>query len=421
MNRQVADIAIIGGGVVGLGTAYELARQGVRRIAVFEKANLASGTSGGSAGVVCLHNLGEIYVYLTLMGYRRIQYFHREHGLRFEAWGSLSVIYDPAPFPPASDPYWKFDRGEDSIYAHQLLDRSSLLARYPWLDNERVRGGIFYPNQGFIDPYELVGLYERLLTESGYVSIYRNTPVLEIRTDHDRITQLVTRRGSWIVGQVINAGGPWGRKIAQLAGSDVPLTPQRIQVCVATAFDDGVTEAPLFSIPEQVDGEGVWCRGEWGGTLLFGQHHNATRSDWPAVDPDFVNRINDPGYPSSVESVYRQYIRVPRSKFLNGWTCVYGTTADGFPIISRDQRLTNFYHALGMNGHGITIHGGVASCVAELILRGTTTIDVSDIVGEPATLDFSVLDVGRFERRALLTFELPQVLHQTTIRKCPAH
>ena len=116
------------------------------------------------------------------------------------------------------------------------------------------------------------------------------------------------------------------------------LTPQRIQVCVATGFDDGVTTAPLTSVPESVDNEGVWCRGELGGTLLFGQHHHTTKEGY-TVDPDYVNRVNDRGLSRRVEAVYRRYYRLPKSVFLNGWCCVYGTTEDGFPIISRDARL----------------------------------------------------------------------------------
>jgi sarcosine oxidase subunit beta len=219
---------------------------------------------------------------------------------------------------------------------------------------------------------------------------------------------LVTRRGAWQAGKVINAGGPWGAKIAALAGSALALTPQRIQVCVATAFDDGVTNAPLTSVPESVEGEGVWCRGELGGTLLFGQHHHTTKEGF-TVDPDYVNRINDPSYPRAVEQVYRRYWRLPKSLFLNGWCCVYGTTADGFPIVSRDARLSNFYHVVGMNGHGMTCHAGIAQATAEMVLRDSTQLDVSAVMGHPATLDFSVLAADRFEQGKPLTFELEPV------------
>jgi sarcosine oxidase subunit beta len=250
-----------------------------------------------------------------------------------------------------------------------------------------------------------VATYERLALETGRVEVWKNTPVLQIRAAGERITTVVTRRGACEAGQVLNAAGPWGAKVAALAGSQLALTPQRIQVCVATAFDDGLEQAPLTGVPESVDGEGVWCRGELGGTLLFGQHHHTTRPGF-SVDPDHVNRANDDGYPAAVERVYRRYWKLPNSVFLNGWCCVYGTTADGFPIISRDERLQNFYHAVGLNGHGMTCHTGVALAAAELVLRGGTAVDLAPICGVPERLDIAALDAGRFARGDALDFEL---------------
>jgi sarcosine oxidase subunit beta len=403
---RTADIAIIGGGIIGMSCAYELARQGAGRIVLFDRQNPASGTTGGSAGVICPVDLGELYAYLVLLGYARIQQFRQEHDFGFHPWGTLRVIYEPGAFPPPPHAYaQRFGGDADSIYYQTLLDRDELVRRYPWIGPERVAGGVLFSNQGFVDPYELVDLYERLACATGRVEICRNTPVLQIRTQGDRIATLVTRRGAWQVGQVLNAGGPWGAKIAALAGSELALTPQRIQVCVATGFDDGVDSAPLTGVPESVDGESVWCRGELGGALLFGQHHHKTKSGY-TVDPDYANRVNDPEYPRAVEQVYRRYWRLPRSVFLNGWCCVYGTTEDGYPIISRDLRLQNFYHAVGMNGHGITIHAGVAQAVAALLLRGSADLDLSGVLGKPWRMDFSALDAGRFARGALLDFEL---------------
>lgn len=403
---RTADIAVIGGGIIGMSCAYELARQGAGRVVLFDKQNPASGTTGGSAGVICLHDMGPLYAQLTLIGYARIRELRQAYDFTFHPWGSLGVVYEPSPFPPVPNPYAeRFGGGDDSIYARECLDPESLLRRFPWIKPEGVRGGLFYPNQGFLDPYDLVDLYERLALETGRVEVHRNTPVLQIRTSGERIQTLVTRRGAWQAGAVLNAGGPWGAKIAALAGSELALTPQRIQVCVATAFDDGVDQCPLTGVPAPVDGAGVWCRGELGGTLLFGQHWHSTRPGF-TVDPDHVNWVNDPEYPAAVEQVYRRYWRLPRSVFLNGWCCVYGTTEDGFPILSRDLRLANLYHAVGLNGHGITCHAGVALAVAELMLQGRTEVDLEPILGRAERMEFSALDAERFARGEPLDFTL---------------
>ena len=397
-----ADIAVIGGGIIGTSCAYELAKRGAK-VVLFEKEGPAAGTSGRSAGVICRHEQGPIYVRLTLVGYQRIAEFRREHGFTFNPWGGLSVIWEPREFPPedpAADLYGAAGAG---IYQQEILGRDALLARFPWIKPEGVLGGVFQPNIGFIDPYELIDLYRRLLAAMPDVELSYGNPVLQIRRAGDRVVALATRKGLWHVGAVLNAGGPWGARLAALAGTQIALTPQRVQVCVATAYDDGEYRAPLTGVPGAVvDGAGVWCRGERGGAMIFGQHIDATRPDWPIEDPDRFSRANDPGYPEAVERAYRQYYRLPKAAFLGGWCCVYGTTEDGFPIVSRDTQVRNLYHAIGMNGHGMTIHAGVARCVAQLLLHGSTRVDVSDVMPWPETLDFTCLDMARFERRELL-------------------
>jgi sarcosine oxidase subunit beta len=403
---STADIAIIGGGIIGSSCAYELARRGAGRIVLFEKEGPASGTSGRSAGVICRCDLGPIYVRLTLVGYQRIAEFRREHGFGFAPWGGLQVVWEPGEFPNRAPAFDLYATGSQGLYVREQLGRDELLARFPWIKPHGVRGGYFEPNTGFINPYDLIDLYRRLLGELPDVELSYYNPVLEVRRSGDRITEIATRKGLWRVGQVLNAGGPWGARLAGLAGTEVKLTPQRVQVCVATAYDDGDYQGPLTNVPGNVvDGDGVWCRGEIGGAFLFGQHHHATRPELPTEDPDHFNRGNEPGYPQAVERIYRQYYRIPHAAFHAGWSCVYGTTEDGYPIIARDTQVENLSHALGMNGHGMTIHAGVARCVAQLLLTEDPFVDVSDVMPWPATIDLRQLAMDRFKRGALLDLQ----------------
>lgn len=404
---QSADIAIIGGGIVGLACAYELGRQDAGRIVLFDKMAPASGTTGGSGGVICRHDMGEIYAVLSLLGYERVRKLAAEHNFGFCNWGVIHLIREPDSPPSEPDAYHqRFGSGrKDDLYYNKFLDLETLVSRYPWIHTDGIRGGINYPAQGFVNPHELAMVYGRLAQATGRVEIFPTTPVLDIRTRDDRIHTVVTRRGAWEVGQVLNAGGPWGGKVAELAGTSLALSPQRIQVCLATTFDDKVAMPPLLGMGVTLDGEGIWCRGEHGNTMIFAEHRDTTRPD-RAVDPDHVNRINDPDFPGRVETLYRSLFHFPKSVFLNGWCCVYGSTEDGYPIVARDGRLDNFYHAVGMNGHGITCSGGVSQMIAQLMLRDSSILDVSHVFPQSTVLDFSGLDNERFERGELFDFQL---------------
>jgi sarcosine oxidase subunit beta len=407
MTQQTADIAIIGGGIVGLACAYELSLQGAGRIVLFDKMAPASGTTGGSGGVICRHDIGEIYAVLSLLGYARVRELAEENEFGYRNWTANYIVREPASLSSELDAYHRrFSTGRPGdLYHHENLDASELLKRCPWIKPEGISGAASYPNEGFVNPHELAMVYGRLAQATGRVEICATTPVLDIRTEGDRIRTIVTRRGAWSVGQVLNAGGPWGAKVAELAGSSLALSAQRIQVCLATTFDDGIDAPPLTGMGGMLDGEGVWCRGEHGNTMIFAEHRNFTRAD-REVDPDHVNRVNDLDFPGRVEKLYRECFHLPKSVFLNGWCCVYGSTEDGYPIVARDDRLENFYHAVGMNGHGITCSGGVCQMIAELMLRDSLVLDVSHALPQPGTLDFSGMDNARFERGELFDFEL---------------
>jgi sarcosine oxidase subunit beta len=97
-----------------------------------------------------------------------------------------------------------------------------------------------------------------------------------------------------------------------------------------------------------------------------------------------------------VRANIEQYYRLPANRVLNGWTCVYDMSDDGFPILGYDERVENLIHAVGMNGHGMTIHAGIAQCVTQLLTTGSSALDITQFMPWPETLDFSILAPGRF-------------------------
>lgn len=397
-----AEVAVIGGGILGLACGYEMARAGAE-VVVFERRALASGTTGGSAGVVCQHDLGELYAVLSLVGHERILSLEREHGFPFHRYGSLSYWRNGQAEPGPSAFETAYGSGPDGIYHRDRLTATQLRSRYFWLPDD-VAGGDFFPNQGFINPYQLVELYAELGRRTGRLTVLPGTPVLALDHEGTRITRLITRRGPVQVDTVINAAGPWGAKIGRLGGVDLDLIPQRIQVAVATGFEAGVGRAPLVGWPDEVGGQGGWCRGEEGEMLLFGQHRHLPDPAY-TVDPDHCDLANDADFPDQVGTMIRNAWRLPRSRFLPGWNCVYGMTPDGYPLVGRSAGAENLISVLGCNGHGITLHAGLAKAVAALVLHGETMIELAGVPGAPATLETDWLSPDRFTAGRPLRFD----------------
>lgn len=403
---KTVDIAIIGAGVVGLSIGYELSRTTDLRIAVFDKGGPGHGTSGRSAGVICRHDQGPEYQRLSMIGHARMKAFEADHGFTFNAWGVLGVVRAPDTFPRDNAMAAALGQVPSGMYLDEPLTRDQLLARFPWVAPEGVLGGVFEPRNGFINPFELIDLYRRLLADRPNVTVDYGNPVLALPNHHGRIDSVLTRRGQYVAGLVINASGAWANKVSDLADTSVRITPQRMNVMAAIPTGPEFPNIPLHGAPGlQWDGDGVWCRGETGGTALFGQHRDKLDSTRPTADPDFYDAQPDPGFGPQVRACIDRYYLLPAHLVLNGWTCVYDVSDDGFPILGYDEKVANLIHAVGMNGHGMTIHAGIARCITRLVTTGDTSIDISDVMGRPDMLDFSHLRPGRFaEGKALELF-----------------
>lgn len=402
MTKSV-DVLIVGAGVVGLGIALELAEQGDLSVVVLDKGGPGAGASGRSAGVICRHDQGAAYQRLSLVGHARMQQLARDHGLTFNRWGNLTVVRADAEFPPHDPSAQELASAPSGMYEVEVLDRDATLGRFPWLLDTDIAGSVFEPNIGFIDPLELIDLYRSMLEEAPMTRVLYGTSVLGLERSGNRITRVLTRRGDWAPGIVINAAGAWGDKIAALAGSHVAITPQRVNVAVVAQYDED-SRIPLHGVAGMSwEGDGVWARGEVGGGALFGQHRELTKHDYPKVDPDFFDGTADSAFLERLAPIVDDLYGWPTGSTVPGWTCVYDTSPDGFPLIGDDVQVGNLIHAVGMNGHGMTIHAGVARCIAALVTAGSHRVDVSDVMPWPEEFDFHELRPSRFDDGQPLT------------------
>ena len=176
------------------------------------------------------------------------------------------------------------------------------------------------------------------------------------------VSSLITRRGTWRVGQVLNGVGRGEPKWPNGGHERAPHT----------AADPGLRRQstrrprhrPLTGVPIRSTGSPSGAGVKRAGCCCSA---STITSLSPGLAPTrtLSTAVNDSAYPADVARLYAPWWSLPATEFMNGWCCVYGTTTDGYPIVARDIAVANLYHALGMNGHGITIHAlpprGVAS------------------------------------------------------------
>jgi L-2-hydroxyglutarate oxidase len=213
------DVAVIGGGIVGLVTAYQLTRQrpGTRIVVLEKERRWATHQTGHNSGVIhsgIYYAPGSRKARYAVEGARRMVEFCREHGLPYEVTGKVIVATSEAELPQLDRLY---DRGVANGVRVSRLDRAGLL------DHEPHAGGIaaiHVADTGICDYVAVARTYAKLAEAAG-ADLRVATPVTALRPD-DRGVTVHTGRGEVRATTVVNCAGLYCDRVAALSGGPVP-------------------------------------------------------------------------------------------------------------------------------------------------------------------------------------------------------
>ncbi len=238
-----AAVAIVGGGVMGVSTAYHLALRGQRDVVVLERDELfGQGATGKCAGGI-RHQFGsEVNIRLSQASIRKLEAFAAELGQDVDLrWpGYLFLITRESDLAV-------FQR--NVALQHRLgvatrwLTPADIARRVPSLDLQDVLAGTFYGHDGLADPSSVVNGYVAGARRLG-ATLLTETPVTELRVDGNRVTTVVTPDGEIRVEAVVNAAGPYAGELGRLIGLDLPIKPLRRQMLVTGPLA-GAVRLPL--------------------------------------------------------------------------------------------------------------------------------------------------------------------------------
>ena len=377
-------VAIVGGGIVGLASAYFLADRGAD-VTVFEKGSLGGGSTERSAGGIRSQFSTPVNVDLSRASAAVWERFEERFGasIEYRRPGYLFVARDPETAEAfEANVAMQNDRGVPS----ELLSPEEAREHCPELRAEAFVAATYSPTDGIADPHLALQGFAEAAGEAG-AEIRTKTPVTGIRRDGDGAVVGVTAGGDrHETDFVVNAAGPWARRVAELAGVEIPVTPRRRQLLVA----DPETPVPE-DVPLTIDLDtGSYFRPEREGAALVGGHFSSEEED-ADQNPDVFARKLDLDW--AAEAVERAgdcatYFG-PETRIRRGWAGLYAVTPDHHPIL--EETVPGFVQAVGFSGHGFQHAPATGRIVAELALDG-----------EASLVDVSALGSDRFERGELV-------------------
>ncbi len=366
---------IVGGGILGCSVAYHLAQFGARDVLLIERDELAAATTSCSAGLLgqlrTTPEQGEI-VQRTLRAIHALQY-ELEEPVGLRDVGSLRVVETEAHEREMAD----LLRIASGIGVEaRLIDKDEAQRLVPALDARRARAIGWIPGDGYIDAYQLATAYARSARGRG-VTMWTGTSVRGFRMRDGRVVGVETDRGDVECDTVVLCAGAWVGPLAMQAGIALPVTPVRSHFWM-TAPDAMVRpDQPVIRFPGLRTG---YTRPEVGG-LLMGCYEPGSRAYDPwAFRPGFTMREVARETDLFLEHVVNL---VPWMPFIED-APIIGAMA-GLPVYPPDGRyvigpipsVQGMLVATGDSGGGIAGSGGIGSVIAELIVTGSSTIDLT--------------------------------------------
>jgi len=402
------DVAIIGGGIIGISTAYALARAGVR-VAVFEKGTLACEQSSRNWGWVRTlgRDLPEVPLALRanqLWG--EIQSM-TDVGFRRSGMLYLQENQDDA----ANHQTWIDGARTYGIDAH-LLDRRAARQLLP--ESRRGWTGAMYsPTDGVAEPQQATAAIAALTRDAGGL-IYEGCAVRGIERSAGRVSALVTEHGTVATPAVLVAAGAWSRLFCGNLGADFPQLKVRGSVLRTRPFNAGLDAAingKDFTCRKRADGGytvsqfgasmadvvpdsfrlmrhfmRAWMTNRSFVRLRFGKrffeecaiprHFQADQ-----VSPFELHRVLDPqpsrrGIAQAWERLQHAFPVFKDAQIARSWAGYIDVTPDAMPVMDQVPGLPGLYLASGFSGHGFGIGPAAGEAMAQTIRGLTPSVDL---------------------------------------------
>ncbi|MEM7488974.1 MAG: FAD-dependent oxidoreductase [Pseudomonadota bacterium] len=384
---------VVGGGAVGTGIAYHLAKAGWDTM-LLERDELTSGSTWHAAGLLPLFNMSYATSHIHDYSVKFYKTLEEETGLNpgFSVVGNLRM----AQTQDRMDEYALYAATAETVgIPHEWLTPADIKERYPLVRTEDLKGAILHPTDGYINPADVTmamakgarqhgATIERRWQVDGYDWTGSEWRVTVTKMAEKGGNLVPTEEQSVITAEhVVTATGNHAPRTARLLGIKSPAIVVEHQYIV-TEPDPALVEWRKSNPQHPVlrDADAKWYVREERGGWILGPYEQNAPARFPYGVPDSFRADLFPLDLERIEEEYMSFIhRIPSSETtglkddFNGPICY---TPDGNPLVGPARGLRNMWLAEGFS-FGITAAGGTGHYLAQMMTEGEAEIDMASL------------------------------------------
>ncbi len=369
MPTTTADFLIIGGGVIGASTAYNLAAGGAANVVLLERGDICSGGTAKSCAIVRTHYSIECNMHHAVESLKIISDFKNTVGGEAGWQQTGYIILGPEAHREPMQAV--FARQNEYGIDTRIVEPGELNTLHPLLNVEDA-GVIGYDSQaGYADPYLTTTSYIRRAREMG-VEVHTDTAVTGL-SHRPGLTTVSTNRGEFESPTVVVAAGPWTNEIVRSLGLALPYEVSRHKVVTLKIDQPYERDWPI--VKDLTTADKIYFRPDTGGVVLVGTGDHGD----PIDDPDTLSdRIDTPHLERIAGLIGHRMPAFADARYVAGWTGPYDITPDWNPIIDEMPGHDGLYVAVGFSGHGFKLAPTLGESLAQTALGQTPRLSISD-------------------------------------------
>jgi glycine oxidase len=360
---ETSDTLIVGGGVMGLSLAWELAQKGTR-VCVIDSGEMGSEASWAAAGMLPPGPRPDFWpkcsAYEQLQGFS--QQLHPEWHRRLLEETEINTGYRPTgAIYLAGNPGFEDDRAEWRRFGvpHHELDRAGLADSEPALAPQQR--AVFVPDESQVRPPRHLKALLAACQRAG-VSLRPGCQLLDWQYLDDRITAAVTSTGTFSSESYCLTSGCWTGTVAARLGLEIPMKPVRGQMLLL--------RGPVGTLTRIINSGSRYITTRPDGRMLIGSTQE---------EVGFDKRNTVEGFAELTEFARSTCPALAKFTLEKSWSGLRPRTADDLPYLGRLPRFKNAWIAAGHFRAGIQLSPATAVVMRSMMLGEAPPVDVASL------------------------------------------